>query len=121
MGLYAVVSYAVNQRTHEIGVRMALGARRGDVLWLVLREGMRLTADRAPIGLLIALSVGFGLSHVLYGVEPVNAGVIAGITALLLAVAAPRLLPARAARHAGRPHRGAALRVVRQTALPRIK
>ncbi len=98
MGLYAVVSYAVNQRTHEIGVRMALGAGRGDVLWLVLREGMRLTMIGSAIGLLIALSVGFGLSHVLYGVEPVNAGVIAGITLLLLAVAALACyLPARRA------------------------
>jgi putative ABC transport system permease protein len=83
-----VKPYAVNQRTHEIGVRMALGAGRGDVLWLVLREGMRLTAIGSAIGLLIATSVGFGLSHVLYGVEPVDAGVIAGITLLLLAVAA---------------------------------
>ncbi len=98
MGLYAVVSYAVNQRTHEIGVRMALGARRADVLWLVLREGMRLTIAGCVAGLLIALGVSFGLSHILYGVEAVNAGVIAGITGLLLAVSALACyLPARRA------------------------
>lgn len=98
MGLYAVVSYAVNQRTHEIGVRMALGARRADVLRLVLKEGMRLTVVGSVLGLLIALGVGFGLSHVLYGIKPVNTGVIAGITALLLAVSALACyLPARRA------------------------
>jgi putative ABC transport system permease protein len=98
MGLYAVVSYAANQRTHEIGVRMSLGARRGDVLRLVVREGMRLAVVGVVVGLLLALGIGFGLSRVLYGLEPVNVGVLAGITALLLGVSALACyLPARRA------------------------
>jgi predicted permease len=98
MGLYAVVSYAVAQRTHEIGVRMALGAQASDVLRLVVREGMRLTSVGVVIGLLVALGVGFGLSRVLYGVKAVDAGVIAGVTALLVGVTGLACyLPARRA------------------------
>jgi predicted permease len=98
LGLYAVVSYAVGQRTHEIGVRMALGARRSDVLRLVLREGMRLTVVGSAVGVLVALGVAFGLSRLLYGVEAVQPAVIGGITALLLAVSALACyLPARRA------------------------
>jgi ABC-type antimicrobial peptide transport system permease subunit len=98
LGLYAVVSYAVGQRTHEIGVRMDLGARRSDVLRLVLREGMRLTVVGSAVGVLVALGVAFGLSRLLYGVEAVQPAVIGGITALLLAVSALACyLPARRA------------------------
>jgi predicted permease len=98
LGLYAVVSYAVNQRTREIGVRMALGARQSDVLRLVVREGMRLTAIGAAIGLLVALAAGFGLSHLLYGVDAVDPRVIIGVTGLLLGVSALACyLPARRA------------------------
>jgi predicted permease len=98
MGLYAVVSYAATRRTHEIGVRMALGARRRDVLRLVVREGMRLTLVGTALGLLLALGVGVGLSRILYGLKPVDVGVFGGVTALLLGVAALACyLPARRA------------------------
>jgi ABC-type antimicrobial peptide transport system permease subunit len=98
LGLYAVVSYAVNQRTHEIGVRMALGARQSDVLRLVVREGMRLTFVGVAIGLLVALAVGFGLSRLLYGVDAVDPRVIVGVTGLLVGVSALACyLPARRA------------------------
>ncbi len=98
MGLYAVVSYAASQRVHEIGVRMALGARRSDVLRLVVRKGMRLAVVGVVAGLLLAAAVGFALSHVLYGVEPFAAGVLAPVTALLVMVAALACyLPARRA------------------------
>jgi predicted permease len=98
MGLYAVVSYAVAQRRHEIGVRMALGAQAADVLRLVVREGMRLTSIGVAIGLLVALGVGFGLSRVLYGVKAVDAGVIVGVTMLLVGVTGLACyLPARRA------------------------
>jgi predicted permease len=85
MGLYAVVSYGVNQRTQEIGIRMALGARRYDVLRLVLREGLRLTLAGLVVGLVLALGIGFILSHVLYGLNRMDVTVVIGTTVLLLA------------------------------------
>ncbi len=88
MGLYAVVSYAVARRTREIGVRMALGAERTDVLRLVVREGMWLSAIGIAIGLLIAIGVGVVLSSALYGVATVDAPVFGATTALLLVVSA---------------------------------
>jgi putative ABC transport system permease protein len=98
MGLYAVVSYAVARRTHEIGVRVALGAGGGDVVRLVVREGLRLTMTGVVIGLAVSLGLGALLSRVLYGVKAVDAGVFAGVTALLLGVSALACyLPARRA------------------------
>ena len=98
MGLYSVVSYSTTQRTHEIGVRMALGARPGDVLGLVVREGMRLTLVGIAVGLLLAAGVGFGLSKILFAIRPASLGVYAGVTLLLLGVTALACyLPARRA------------------------
>ena len=98
MGLYAVVSYAVARRTREIGVRMALGAARADVLRLVVREGMRLSLVGLGLGLLLACGVGFVLSRVLFGVVPMDVPVLGGVTALLLVVSALACyLPARRA------------------------
>lgn len=98
MGLYAVVSYSVTRRVREIGIRMALGAERTDVLRLVVREGMRLTLVGIVLGLLGSVGLGLVLSQVLYGVKPVDAGVFAGVTALLLAVSALACyMPARRA------------------------
>jgi predicted permease len=98
MGLYAVVSYAVNQRTQEIGIRMALGARQWDVLRLVVREGMRLTIVGVGIGLVIAAGVSFVFAKVLYGVRPLDGWVFVGVTLLLAGVAALACyLPARRA------------------------
>jgi len=86
MGLYAVVAYSVARRTREIGVRMALGARRGDVLRLVVGDGLRLSAVGLGFGALISAGLGFVLSKVLYGIEAIDAGVLGPVTALLLAV-----------------------------------
>jgi putative ABC transport system permease protein len=98
MGLYSVVSYSTIQRTHEIGVRMALGARRADVLRLVVREGMRLTLVGVAVGLVVATGLGFVLSKILYAIQPASLGVYAGVTALLLGVTALACyLPARRA------------------------
>jgi ABC-type antimicrobial peptide transport system permease subunit len=98
MGLYAVISYAVARRTREIGIRMALGAARADVLRLVVREGMWLSIVGIAAGTLVALGVGLGLSFVLYGLKPVDAPVLAGVDVLLLGVSGLACyLPARRA------------------------
>ena len=97
-GLYAVVAYAVARRTREIGVRMALGAEGGDVLRLVVREGMWLSVIGIAIGLLIASGAGVVLSSALYGVRAVDIPVFGGATLLLLGVSALACyLPARRA------------------------
>jgi predicted permease len=98
MGLYAVVSYTVSRRTREIGVRVALGANRSDVIRLVVREGMRLTLIGIGIGLVASLGLGLVLSGALYGVSAMDARVYVGVTALLLFVSALACyLPARRA------------------------
>jgi ABC-type antimicrobial peptide transport system permease subunit len=70
LGIYAVLSFAVTQRTREIGVRMALGARFGDVLSMVLASGARLFAAGAAIGLMAAISLSRLMSHLLFEVSP---------------------------------------------------
>jgi putative ABC transport system permease protein len=98
LGLYGVLSYAVAQRTNEIGVRMALGAQRGNVIWLVLREALALVVAGVGIGLLASLAATRTASTVLYGLEPNDPPTIAAATLLLLAVAAlAGYLPARRA------------------------
>ncbi|HKP80939.1 MAG TPA: ABC transporter permease [Pyrinomonadaceae bacterium] len=87
VGLYGVISYAVAQRTHEIGVRMALGARPRDVLGLVLRQGMSLTV----VGLVLGIGIGSVatrvLSDLLYGVTARDPLTFVGVPILLLIVA----------------------------------
>jgi putative ABC transport system permease protein len=68
VGLYAAVAYVVNRRTHELGIRMALGARRGDVLRLVLAQGLRLSGVGAAVGLTAALAASRLMSPFIYGV-----------------------------------------------------
>jgi predicted permease len=98
MGLYGVVSYVVSQRTREIGVRMALGARGFDILRLVARDGLRHTLIGLAIGLLVSLGFAAILTKVLYGLAPAPAPVFAAVTVLLAAVATLACyLPARRA------------------------
>jgi len=68
VGLYGVMSYTANQRMHEIGIRTALGAQRGDIIKMMLRQGIRLTAIGLVIGLVIALAGTRLLSNLLYGI-----------------------------------------------------
>jgi len=68
VGLYAAVAYLVNRRTHELGIRMALGARRGDVLRLVLAQGLRLSVVGAAVGLAGAFAASRLMSRFIYGV-----------------------------------------------------
>jgi macrolide transport system ATP-binding/permease protein len=87
MGVYGVTSYAVNQRTHEIGVRMALGAQNSDVVRLMIGQGMRLVLIGVTIGILISLAGSRLLAQFLYGLSAVDAGTFAGVALLLAGVA----------------------------------
>jgi putative ABC transport system permease protein len=98
VGVYGVMSYAVVQRTREIGIRMALGARQDDVLRLVVGGGARLAAIGIAIGLLLALGLSRVLSGMLYGVSAADPLTYGGIALLLAAVAlVSSWLPARRA------------------------
>jgi putative ABC transport system permease protein len=87
IGIYAVIAYAVVQRTHEIGIRMALGARREDVMRLILRQGMRLTLVGLLLGLAVALALTRLMAGVLYGVSATDLLTYIGVGALLIVVA----------------------------------
>ncbi|MCH7573048.1 MAG: FtsX-like permease family protein, partial [Planctomycetes bacterium] len=98
VGLYGVMSYMVSQRTHEIGIRMAIGAGKSDVLRLIMKQGLTLTAFGLGIGLVIALGFTRVLKSLLYDVSPSDP-LTFGAIALLLAIVAmlATLIPARRA------------------------
>ena len=90
VGIYGVISYAVEQRTHEIGIRAALGETSGRLLRLVFMSGMRLAAVGLVIGLLCSLAVTRVMASLLFGVsarDPLTLIVVAGILAAVAAVA----------------------------------
>jgi len=98
VGVYGVISYDVGQRTREIGVRMALGARAADVASLVMRDGLRLVAIGGVVGAGIALAAGSLVTPLLYETSPRDPAVLAGVALLLLVVATLAcLVPARRA------------------------
>ncbi|MEW6210871.1 MAG: ABC transporter permease [Acidobacteriota bacterium] len=98
VGIYGVMSYSVSQRTHEIGIRMTLGADQKDVLKLMMRQGAALTASGMAIGIAGAIVATRFMKFMLFGISPTDAVTFAGITVLLGAVAlAACYLPARRA------------------------
>jgi len=98
VGVFGVMSYSVSERTHEIGVRMSLGAQTGDILRMVLRGGMFLAALGLAIGLPIAFLMARALASLLFGVEAADPFSFIGLPLLLAAVAALACyLPARRA------------------------
>jgi predicted permease len=100
IGVFSTVSYDVSQRTHEFGVRVALGARLRDVLTQVVGEGTRTIAIGIVLGIALAIAAGRLIGALLYGIEPHDPFVLAGVSSALLIVAAvATLVPAwRAAR-----------------------
>jgi predicted permease len=86
IGIFGVTSYTVSQRTHEIGVRMALGARRGDVLGLLLKDGMSLVSMGIALGLAGAAVLARLMSTLLSGVSATDVTTFAGISLVLIAV-----------------------------------
>jgi putative ABC transport system permease protein len=98
LGVYGVISYAMGQRIQEIGIRMALGATRSDVVRLVIGQGLPMVLLGACIGLLAALGLTSVLGSLLYGVTAHDPGTFAAVSALLVLVAlAACYLPARRA------------------------
>ena len=87
VGIYGVTSYAVTQRTHEIGIRVALGAERSDVLMLVVGQGFKLALIGVGIGILGALAWTRFLAGLLYGVRPTDPLTFIGVSLILIAVA----------------------------------
>ena len=87
LGIFGVISYVVSERTHEIGIRLALGAQRTAILQMVLGQGLKLAIAGAAVGLVGALIVSHLMAGLLYGVAPTDPATFAAVTGLLMLVA----------------------------------
>ena len=98
IGIYGLMSYAIARRTNEIGVRMALGAGRSSIVWLIMREILVLIATGIVIGVPLALAGNRLISRMLYGLSPADPASLLAAIVLLIAIAAlAGYLPARKA------------------------
>jgi putative ABC transport system permease protein len=98
IGIYGVISLSVARQTKAIGIRIALGARRGQVLGIILKEGVALTAVGAVIGLGVALALSRVAASLLYGVSATDPATFIAVPALVLLIAVlASLIPARRA------------------------
>jgi len=98
VGIYGVLSHAVRQRTREIGTRLALGARPGDILWLVMRWGAALALAGVVLGGAAGLLAATSIRFMLYGVTATDPRVVAGVAvALIVTALAASAIPARRA------------------------
>ena len=98
IGIYGVMSYVVTERTHEIGIRMALGARAADVLKLVVRNGLALALTGVGIGLVGAFALTRLMTSLLFGVAPTDVTtMLAAVTLMVVVSAIAGYLPARRA------------------------
>src|SRR5262249_9728323 len=87
-GIGGVIGFFVNQRRHEIGIRMALGAERGTVLWMVLREGMLIIVIGIVLGFGGALGLGRLMTGLLFGIRPTDPATFVSVIIVLMGVAA---------------------------------
>jgi len=109
LGIYGVISYIVSERTHEFGIRLALGAQRRSIVRMVLQQGLELALFGAALGVVCALMVSHVMAGALYGVRPTDPATFVGVAFVLIAVAffacfvpasrAIRVDPAVALRH----------------------
>src|ERR1019366_5418486 len=88
IGIYSIISYSVMQRMHEMGLRLALGASREDILRLVLRGGTLLVVKGVAVGIPLALILSRAIGSLLYGISPRDLTVFAGVPVVLILVAA---------------------------------
>src|SRR5262249_3990610 len=98
LGIYGVISYLVSERTREIGIRLALGAQKRNILHVILQQGLRLAVTGAAIGILCAVIVSHLLAAFIYVVKPTDPPSFAGVAALFVGAALLACyLPARRA------------------------
>jgi putative ABC transport system permease protein len=98
IGIYGVISYSVAQRTHEIGIRAALGAQRRDLLRMVLSQGVTLALIGVAAGTIAALAAGRAIASLLFSVSAYDPATFAAVAATLIVVAAAACyFPARRA------------------------
>lgn len=98
VGVYGVMSYAVAERTHEIGVRMSLGAQRSSVLWLVSRQGLLITAVGLAVGFPLSIALARLLAAIIFGASALDASTFIYVPVLLGVVGmCAAIIPARRA------------------------